>query len=172
MASPFAALRGLRGNLTHDGVRSYTYERAASPQRSGGDAADRLISISGGGVSANYTYNGDGLLANQTIGGVPTTFAWDVAAGLPQVLATSGGARYLYGLGLLGQQQGGAWQYPLADGLGSLRQWTGAGGQVTYAAHYAPFGEVMSQQGTAPSPWGYAGEMQDPTGLIYLRARW
>jgi RHS repeat-associated protein len=56
--------------------------------------------------------------------------------------------------------------------LGSLRQWTDVGGQVTYAARYAPFGSLLWQQGTAPGPWGFAGEMQDPTGLIYLRARW
>jgi RHS repeat-associated protein len=43
---------------------------------------------------------------------------------------------------------------------------------VTYAARYAPFGTLLWQQGTAPAPWGFAGEMQDPTGLIYLRARW
>jgi RHS repeat-associated protein len=43
---------------------------------------------------------------------------------------------------------------------------------VTYAARYAPFGSLLWQQGTAPGPWGFAGEMQDPTGLLYLRARW
>jgi RHS repeat-associated protein len=122
-------------------------------------------------VNAAYTYNGDGLRVGQTLNGQGTTFTWDVAAALPQVLATSDGAAYLYGLGLLAQQSG-AWQYPLPDGLGSLRQWTDVGGQVTYAARYAPFGALLWQQGTAPAPWGFAGEMQDPTGLIYLRARW
>ncbi|MFB0535683.1 MAG: RHS repeat-associated core domain-containing protein [Anaerolineae bacterium] len=37
---------------------------------------------------------------------------------------------------------------------------------------YAPFGALLWQQGSVPGPWGFAGEMQDPTGLIYLRARW
>jgi RHS repeat-associated protein len=60
----------------------------------------------------------------------------------------------------------------LRASLGSLRQWTDVGGQVTYAARYAPFGSLLWQQGTAPGPWGFAGEMQDPTGLLYLRARW
>jgi len=73
---------------------------------------------------------------------------------------------------LLAQQQAGAWQYPLPDGLGSLRQWTDASSQVTYAARYAPFGGLLWQQGTAPGPWGFAGEFQDPTGLLYLRARY
>jgi RHS repeat-associated protein len=38
----------LRGNLTNDGVCSYTYECAASPKRSGGDAANRLTAVSFG----------------------------------------------------------------------------------------------------------------------------
>jgi RHS repeat-associated protein len=33
-------------------------------------------------------------------------------------------------------------------------------------------GSLLWQQGTAPAPWGFAGEFQDPTGLLYLRARW
>ena len=91
-------------------MRTYTY-----------DAADRLTDVSGG-MSAHCTYNGDGLLANQTVGGVSTAFTWDVAAGLPQVLATSSGACYLYSLGLLAQQQGDAWQSPsLCCGEAALR---------------------------------------------------
>ncbi|MFB0535678.1 MAG: RHS repeat-associated core domain-containing protein, partial [Anaerolineae bacterium] len=73
---------------------------------------------------------------------------------------------------LLARQQSGAWQYPPADGLGSLRHWTDASSQVTYAARYAPFGTLLWQQGTAPGPWGFAGEFQDPAGLLYLWARW
>ncbi len=153
------------GNLTSDGVHNYGY-----------DAADRLISASGGGVSANYAYNGDGLLANQTVGGVSTTFTWDVAAGLPQVLATSSGAsgaRYVYGLGLLAQQQGGAWQYPLADGLGSVRRLTDPQGHLLAQQYsFDPFGVPLSQDGGG-QPFGYAGEQWDAnTSLIYLRARW
>jgi len=125
-----------------------------------------------GTLTTEYTYNGNGLRVGQTINGQGMTFTWDVAAALPQVLATSDGAAYVYGLGLLAQQQGGVWQYPLVDGLGSVRQWADAAGQVTYAARYAPFGALLWQQGTAPGPWGFAGEFQDPTGLLYLRARW
>jgi RHS repeat-associated protein len=147
--------------LLSDGVRTFEY-----------DYANRLIRVVSGTLTTEYTYNGNGLRVGQTLNGQGTTFTWDVAAALPQVLATSDGVAYLYGLGLLAQQQSGAWQYPLADGLGSLRQWTDVGGQVTYAARYAPFGSLLWQQGTAPGPWGFAGEMQDPTGLIYLRARW
>ncbi len=168
---PLALQRGLRGNLTNDGVRTYTYECAAYLKRSGRDAADRLIAVSGPPLAVGYTYNGDGLLVSQNIDGAPTTFAWDVAAELPQVLAASNGASYLYGLGLLGQQQGGAWQFPLADGLGSVRQLVDPAASVTLAQSFDPFGVPLSPSGG--QPFGYAGEQWDAnTSLIYLRARW
>ena len=152
-------LGGLYGTLTNDGVRSYTY-----------DAVSRLTAVSGlpshreaSPSAVGYTYNGDGLLVGQNIGGVSTTFTWDVAAGpsaalrtrLPQVLATSNGASYLYGLGLLAQQQGSAWQYPLADGLGSVRQLTDPQGQPLTSYRFDPFGVPLSASGG--QPFGYAG---------------
>lgn len=69
-------------------------------------------------------------------------------------------------------QQGGQGYSPLADALGSLRQWTDAAGAVVGSASYDPFGGVLAQQGFT-SPWGFAGEYHDPTtGWQYLRARW
>ena len=73
----------------------------------------------------------------------------------------------------LAQQQSNAWQYPLGDILGSVRQWTDASGAATYAVGYTPFGEELWHTGSATSAWGYTGEWQDPSvGMVYLRARW
>jgi len=61
----------------------------------------------------------------------------------------------------------------LADALGSVRQWADAGGQVSYAAGYTPFGVEMWRGGSTASAWGYTGEWWDgDAGLLYLRARW
>jgi RHS repeat-associated protein len=148
------------GNLTSDGTRTFTY-----------DAADRLLTVTGGGTNASYTYNGDGLRVGETVNSVSTSYAWDVAAPLPQVLANSGGATYVYGLGLLAQQQSGAWQYPLADGLGSVRHQVDPLGQVVASYRFSPFGVPLAASGG--QPYGYAGEHWDAyTSLIYLRARW
>jgi RHS repeat-associated protein len=136
-----------RGNLTHDGV--YTYTSAA--------------------LSAS---NGDGLLVTQGTSATVSTFTWDLALRLPQVLGTSD-SLHLYGYGRIGVQQDDAWHYPLPDALGSARQWTDGTGALDYAAGYTPFGEPMWQQGSAPAPWGYTGEHWDANvGLLYLRARW
>ena len=52
-----------------------------------------------------YTYNG--LRAAQRVHTVTTTFAWDLASSLPQVLATSDGALDVYGLGRIAEERGG-----------------------------------------------------------------
>jgi len=158
-----------RGNLLSDSTFTYAY-----------NAAGRMVACLGTNRLAEsvtttlvYTYNAAGLRVAQSVDGDVTTFAWDTALPLAQAMATSDGAIYLYGLDLIAQQQSNAWQYPLGDSLGSVRQWTDSGGAATYAAGYTPFGEKLWHAGNATSAWGYTGEWQDPNvGMVYLRARW
>jgi len=88
------------------------------------------------------------------------------------VLGTSDGLRALYGLQRLGVYQQGDWYYPQADALGSVRQWTDAQGIVLGLQGYGPYGEALVPLGPPPVPWGYTGEWEDASGLVYLRARW
>jgi RHS repeat-associated protein len=124
-------------------------------------------------VTLAYTYTADGLRVAQSVNGNVTTFVWDVALLLAQVLATSDETMNIYGLERIGEVQGNMWIYPLGDSLGSVRQWVDSGGVVTYAAGYTPFGEELWHVGSTTSAWGYTGEWQDPNvGMVYLRARW
>lgn len=148
-----------RGNLTSDGTWTYTY-----------NAAGRMVRAESISATQVYTYNGDGLLVAQSLDGLETAFTWDQALGIPQVLATSGGVRSVYGLGRLAVEQGEAWYYPQVDALGSVRQWTGALAAVLAAQSYSPYGEPRS--GLNVAPWGFTGEWHDPTELVDLRARW
>ena len=151
-----------RGNLTNDGVFTYTY-----------NAAGRLARAESVTATIVYTYTAAGLRVAQSVDGDVTTFAWDLATPLAQVLATSDDVLNLYGLTRIGEVQGGEWNYLLPDAMGSVRQWTDSGGEVTYAAGYTPFGEKLWHTGSATSAWGYTGEWQDPSvGMVYLRARW
>jgi RHS repeat-associated protein len=60
-----------------------------------------------------------------------------------------------------------------ADGQGSIRQLTDAGGNVTDSWTYSAFGEVVSRTGTTENAFTYTGEQWDPNaGFYYLRARW
>ena len=116
-----------------------------------------------------YTYNASGLRVAQAVNGSVMTTTWDLALPLAQVLATSDGARDLYGLARIAEVRGGAWAYPLGDALGSVRQWTDKTGNVTYAAGYAPYGETLWQVGSTESAWGFTGEWWDAdVELLYL----
>jgi len=170
------------GNLLSDGTTTYSY-----------DALSRLTGLtplSGTAPTESDGYNGDGVLVTQTVGGVLTQYAQDLAApaGQSEVLATTTGGSPtatsddLYGGGderLAGVSNGGvtrAWYG--TDLQGSVRYTTddggnvgdGSAGNVGGPAGYDPYG---APEGTsAPAPFGYTGELQDPgTGLVNLRAR-
>jgi len=128
------------------------------------DSANRLTSITGN-TTATYTYNGLGDRLAQN--GVQYTL--DLNAGLTQVL-DDGTNNYLYGLGRIAEQQGGANEFYLGDALGSARQVVDDGGSVALARVYSPYGETAYSAGTAQTDYGFTNEYTSQ-GLIYLRAR-
>ncbi|RLC61627.1 MAG: hypothetical protein DRI48_10545, partial [Chloroflexi bacterium] len=101
-----------RGNLTNDSVFTYTY-----------NAAGRMVRAQSLTATIVYTYTADGLRVAQSVDGDETTFAWDWASGLPELLR-EGDTLYLVGHETLGRFAGGAWAYHLPDALGSVRQAT------------------------------------------------
>jgi RHS repeat-associated protein len=157
--------------LLNDGVNTYTY-----------DPANRLSSVTslpslGGGQSPviNYHYNGLGDRLQQTIGSNTTTYLMDLNAGLSQVL-DDGTNTYLYGNGRIAQSsivnQQSQMEYFLGDALGSVRQLTSAAGNIVLANAYDPYGNLVASAGTAQTSYGFTGEYTDPTGSLYLRARY
>ena len=112
----------------------------------------------------------------QIADGIRTDTVQDVNLPLPQLLtAEQGGTtnRYLRGLGLIGEQQGNAWQYHLPDALGSVRQLTDPQGHVVLAQHFDPFGAptIVNRKSEIVNRYGFAGEEQDAGGHVFLRAR-
>jgi RHS repeat-associated protein len=106
------------------------------------------------------------------VGGIATHYTLDLNNSLTQVLA-DGTDRYLYGMGRIAQQTPGGLQYFLPDALGSARQLTGAAGALALVQSFDPYGGLLSSQGSAATPYGFAGEWCDnASGLIYLRARY
>jgi RHS repeat-associated protein len=65
-----------------------------------------------------------------------------------------------------------AWSYSLPGHLGSLKQLIDPTGQMLLTQNYDPFGNVLAQTGPGASIFGYTGEQTDPTGLVFLRARY
>ena len=92
---------------------------------------------------------GAGCRVSQTVDGVTTRYALDVAGGLPEViLATAGGAstQYLQVQGqILAQYEVGSngWTYVLPDHLGSVRQLADAAGQVSLVQSWDPFEDTL-----------------------------
>jgi RHS repeat-associated protein len=116
-----------------------------------------------------YTYNASGLRVAQAADGAETTFAWDWATGVPELL-DDGSRTYLVGHETLGWDEGAAWQYVLPDALGSVRQAADGTGEVTAARVWTPYGVEL---GGAQAGLGYAGEWWDAgLEMQYLRARW
>jgi RHS repeat-associated protein len=127
-------------------------------------------------ATLRYTYTVDGLRVAQDVDGAVTTFAWDWATGVPEMLS-DGSARYLVGHDTLGWEDAGGWTYAVPDALGSVSPWTGTGSQavdataaVVAARAWSPYGV---ESGGAQAGLGYTGEWWDvAVGLQYLRARW
>jgi len=105
------------------------------------DHANRLVGVSGTGLSAIYSYNGLGDRLRQTANSVTTEYVLDLASGLTQVLSDETNA-YLYGVGRIGEQQPDGWQYYLGDALGSVRQLTDEAGEIILVKSYLPLGEA------------------------------
>jgi len=147
-----------RGNLTHDGVYTYTY-----------NAAGRMVQAESITTTVVYTYTADGLRVAQAVAGDVSTFVWDWATGVPEMLG-DGNNLYLIGYDTLGWDDGDSWTFVLPDALGSVRQETDDVGTVTAIREWLPYGEEI---GGMQNGLGFTGEWYDANvGLTYLRARW
>jgi RHS repeat-associated protein len=140
-----------------------------------------LKSASVDGTIATFTYDGDGKRASKTVGANPATaYVYDANRSLPVVL-DDGSRKYVWGAAgtaYLVDKGSGAVQVYHADGLGSVRGLTDAGGALgqTYMSDAFAVPNAQYTQGTAVhQPFRYTDEQADgesgETGLVYLRAR-
>ena len=105
---------------------------------------------------------------------------WDPNAGLPQLVAERNGSgtllrRYRQGLATVSMDTAGSPSYYHYDGLGSVVNLTSASGVTQWTYAYLPYDGVRTEtknQNQAPlNVLRFSGELLDPTGLYYLRAR-
>ena len=161
------------GRLTNDGTYSFTW-----------DAASRLISasetqavtVTGGGVTIGFRYDGDGNRLAQIGDGTFTTHTLDIGLALPEVLARQGSGwseLYVHLPNAVATKEGTAWRYSAANGLGSVRQELDSSEGVDGVNSYRPFG--LPLEGDGGDPYGFTGEWWDGSedrGLLFLRARY
>ena len=82
---------------------------------------------------------------------------------------------YVYGSGLIGQEENGVYRTYHYDRRGSTTAITDETGAVTDRFDYAPYGELVKRYGLTDTPFLYNGRdgvMTDNNGLYYMRARY
>lgn len=163
--------------LTSDGTLTYVWSQSDRLISRGSDtftydALDRLTGSTVSGTARTYAYNGGGLLQSRTQGSA-TTFLWDPST-FPAKLLKVGGDRIIHGLSpLYAVRTDGSTMTFSTDGIGSLRAEHDSSGATVASLRYRAYGETAQANGApAPSYFGYAGQLLDPSGLYYLRARW
>ena len=146
---------------------SYTY-----------DLAGQLTSLASPTGTSTYSYDASGLRETTTTAAGTQRFTWDALAGVPALLS-DGSDLYVYGLGTTPLAQvdaiTGAVEYLHADLIGSVRMLTNTAGAIVADSDYTAYGQplaVTSSTVSVVSRFGYAGSYSDPTGLLYLRARY
>lgn len=155
------------GNLLNAGVGTNVY-----------DFENRLVQA--GGVS--LVYDGDGNRVQETVAGVSTSYlvADQNLTGYAQVMdEIQNGAvsrTYSIGLSLISQRltaNGQGLSFYGYDGHGSVRFLISSTGAITDTYDYDAFGNLISQTGTTPNNYLFAGEQFDPAlGIYYNRARY
>ncbi|HLG95951.1 MAG TPA: RHS repeat-associated core domain-containing protein [Bryobacteraceae bacterium] len=141
------------------------------------DPLNRLISATGGGVSSQYRYDGDGNRVSQIVPAGTYQYVNDTATSLAVALGETGpdgSIDYLYGSGLISETSPAFQYFYQFDGLGSTANLTDATGALKATYAYDPWGKLntpIDPLGTK-NKYKFTGESLDSnTGLYYLRAR-
>jgi len=168
--------------VTVGGV-AYTYDRDGNLIQQGGTTyayndENRLVGVTAGADSWQYTYDALGNRVATTENGVPTRYVID-PIGLGNVVGEydAGGkliAHYDHGFGLLSRTAGGVSAYYTFDAIGSTGELTTIAGAVVNSYRYDPFGVSLAKSGTVPTPFEFIGEygvMYEADGIQHTRER-
>jgi RHS repeat-associated protein len=172
MGSPQSVSNDDDGNLTSGPLTNDTFVTY------GYDARNRLTNA----AVVSYAYDPAGNRVGITNGASVTRFVINPNAALSQVLVrVKGGVTnyYVYGLGLLYEVTESAtatntltYHY---DYRGSTVALTDSNGNVTDRMEYSAYATTTYRSGTNDTPFlfnGRYGVQTDPTGLLYMRARY
>jgi RHS repeat-associated protein len=139
------------------------------------DARNRLTAAGG----LTYGYNSENRRVSVTDSTGTTQFAINPNAALDQVLikTASNGTQtyYVYGLGLLYEDSGGAARFYHFDRRGDTVVLTDITGSVSSTIAYGAYGEILDQTGQTNTPFlfnGLWGVQTDSNGLYFHRARY
>jgi len=140
------------------------------------DSGNRLTQA---GTTA-YTYDANDNRIVSAVGNSKAQYAYEnTAAKLSQLLVRTNpdGSQtfYVYGLGLIGQQDSTGYSVYHFDFRGSTAALTNSSGAVTDRFTYRAYGELLTHTGNSDTPFLYNGRdgvLTDANGLYYTRARY
>ncbi|MEW6573563.1 MAG: RHS repeat-associated core domain-containing protein [Bacillota bacterium] len=139
------------------------------------DSRNRLMSVDG----TSYIYDAENNRIGVTEGVYRTEYVVNPHALLSQALvktdAEGNQTFYIYGLGLIAQEENGIYRSYHYDLRGSTVALTDETGTVTDRFQYGPYGELVDHRGNTQTPFLYNGRdgvMTDADGLYYMRARY
>jgi len=154
------------GNVTADGLHTYTY-----------DAENRVTAVDGG-ATARYVYDVNGQRIRKTTGSVSVDYLHDLAGHaiteLSSTLAWNRGEVYAGGrhLATYSGGTGGTTYFVDSDWLGTERTRVTYSGAPYESCTSFHFGDWLSCTGTDPSPMHFTGKQRDTeSGLDNLGAR-
>ena len=148
------------GNLTDDGVNTYTW-----------DARGRLTMISGPAGDTSFRYDALGRRIAMTANGTTHEYLYDFL----NVVLDRPAVHLLAGLGWdewLVRADGEQLEVILPDAIGSTLGVAEPGGGIHRHYSYEPFGATTPTGGPSANPFQYTGRENDGTGTYYYRARY
>jgi len=152
----------LNGNMTSDGTHSYAW-----------DARNRLNQIDLGNT-ASFTYDPFRRRATKNILGTATTFLYDGANAVQEVIGGANTANSLSGgVDEVFQRTDSADARSfLTDALGSTLALTDSTGTVQTSYTFEPFGNTSTTGAATTNSFAYTDRELDNTGLYFYRARY
>ena len=140
----------------------------------GYDSLNRLIYAG----DHDYIYNAEGVRIRNLCTDEDTTYVYDTNCKLSQLLVkTTNGVttKYVYGLGLIGEEVNNTFKTYHFDSRGSTIAITDMSGNITDTFAYDTYGKQIARTGTSDVIFGYNGRdgvVTDKNGFIYMRARY
>ena len=142
------------------------------------DSSNRLISTQTNSGSVTYTYDAEGTRIKSECGEDVIAYTYDVNARLSKLLVKTEGdvtTKYVYGLGLIGEETNGEFKTYHFDLRGSTVAITDENCNVTDTFEYDTYGKLVTRTGTSKTPFMYNGRdgvITEDNGLYYMRARY
>ncbi len=151
----------LNANMLSNGTDGYTW-----------DARNRLVSTLSG---ASFQYDPFGRRVSKTVSGATTSFLYDGANVVQELMGGTPTANLLTGLGVdevFTRTDAVGARHFLTDALGSTLALTDPTGSVLTQYSYEPFGNTTLTGPATTNSFAYTGRELDATGLYFYRARY